>query len=292
MKVFKICVAQSNLIKYKSYSEIPENVLFVKFVKFIRKELGCNFLSKKIERWYNENNGKTEKEFSFRFRGKESLAYLKHFANLIHQVSINIFNDNAKYRLYQVFYQSIQLRKVVSFSVRIEDFNDEILNEMNQVCKRLYKSCCVFDQKVTPSMWTLCNAAPYHSMVTFKEYGFGLGCNTMEGMVTFKEYGFGLGCNTMEGREQKHQQIQKYAENTTFQCCWPLIFRHEFIQLIHLRENGFDVVRYRKRGTEYLPRLENDSCVTCASNIFMQGNKCEICDSVLMAKLYSEIKKF
>ena len=38
----------------------------------------------------------------------------------------------------------------------------------------------------------------------------------------------------MEGREQKHQKNSKYAENTTEQNRWPLIFRHEFILLIHL----------------------------------------------------------
>ena len=64
----------------------------------------------------------------------------------------------------------------------------------------------------------------------------------------------GLGCNTMEGREQKHQMISKYAENSTYQNSWPMIFRHEYIQLIYLRENGYDNVSYTKKSVNYIEK--------------------------------------
>ena len=60
-------------------------------------------------------------------------------------------------------------------------------------------------------------------------------------------YNMGLGWNTMEGREKKHQMIAKYAGNTTYQNRWPLNFRHEYMQLIYLRENGYDNVKYIKK---------------------------------------------
>ena len=274
MKVFKICLSQSNLQKCKTYKEIPESSVIVKFLAFVKGEMGCNFLANKIITWYNESCGKTEKEFSFRFRGKESFAYLKHFDELIYKLLCNVSAEQVKFRLHQIFHQSNLLRKVVSYSVRIESFNEEILHEMIRSCQDLFKACCLFDQRISPSLWTLCNAAPYHSNITLQEYGFG------------------LGCNTMEGREQKHQRIKKYADNTTYQCRWPLIFRHEFIQLIHLRESGFDTLNYRKRGSKYLPDRIKGSCDNCFSFSLMKQNVCKVCDSTYMAKVLSDLRKF
>lgn len=75
MKLFKICASQTDFNNAKSFSDIPGNSLFVKFVTHVHDKMYCNFLSKKIRKWYNENSGKTEKGFSFRFRGIESLIY-------------------------------------------------------------------------------------------------------------------------------------------------------------------------------------------------------------------------
>ena len=58
--------------------------------------------------------------------------------------------------------------------------------------------------------------------------------------------------SSLEAREQKHQKIKKYAENTTFQNKWPMIFRHEFFQEIFLGEKGFDVLRCKKRQNKYM----------------------------------------
>lgn len=102
-------------------------------------------------------------------------------------------------------------------------------------------------------------------------------------------YGFGLGCNTMEGREHKHQRIAKYAENTTVQNRWPLIFRHEFIQLVHLRENGFDKKRYCTRANSYVPTPGADSCSFCGMST---TDDCKICDSHYMKTVISAIDSF
>ena len=63
-----------------------------------------------------------------------------------------------------------------------------------------------------------------------------------------------LGYNTMEGREQKQQMISKYTEYSTYQNRWPMIFRHEYIQLIYLRENGYDNVNYTKKSVNYIEK--------------------------------------
>ena len=67
----------------------------------------------------------------------------------------------------------------------------------------------------------------------------------------------------MEGREQKHQTLSKYAENTTVQNRLPIIFRQEFIQIIHLKKNGYDHVKYIKKSFKCVPVLKENSCKQC-----------------------------
>ena len=74
-------------------------------------------------------------------------------------------------------------------TVRISDFNHSDLESMKRSAHLLFKACCLFDQRVTPSLLTPCNVAPVNS-----EQGL-------------KSYGFHLGYNTIEGREQKYQKI-------------------------------------------------------------------------------------
>ena len=64
----------------------------------------------------------------------------------------------------------------------------------------------------------------------------------------------------MEGREQKHQMIKRYAHKALYQDRWNYIFRHEYIQLIFLREKGFDQVRYCSKRNLYIPAVEEGKC--------------------------------
>ncbi|XP_057305419.1 uncharacterized protein LOC130642350 [Hydractinia symbiolongicarpus] len=179
---------------FKIFSEIPCNQTFQKFVEFIRSKMNCNFLAKKITTWFNENKKKDQCSFTYRFGGKESVAFLKNF--------------------------------------------------------------------------------PEMCMSVLREHA----------------YKFGLGCNSMEGREQKHQMIAKYAKNTTFKCRWPRIFRHEYIQLIHLREKGYDKVTYKLRGTQYTPDEDSESCKKCALKFVASEAKCKLCESSFMSKIYEDLK--
>ena len=111
-------------------------------------------------------------------------------------------------KLFQVYFQSLNLRKLISFSVRVVDFNEEDVTEMLVAGRKLFRSCCKFDKCLTPSLWTLSNVAPVHSKQMFDKIGLG------------------LGANTMEGREQKHQQIYKYMQNSTVKERWQFVFRH------------------------------------------------------------------
>ena len=57
-----------------------------------------------------------------------------------------------------------------------------------------------------------------------------------------------------------------------------MIFRHEFLQEISLRERGFDDLRYAKQQNKYMPNIQEDSCVTCGLRIAQ--DVCHLCAKV------------
>ena len=126
------------------------------------------------------------------------------------------------------------IRKLISSTARIEDFCEAQAEQMIVDGRQLFQTFCFMETQITPSMWVLSNVTPFQTKTTLSQYGLG------------------IGVNSMEGREQKHQRIKRYAENTTFQNKWPMIFRHEFVQLIFLRERGYDETHYYRKQKSYL----------------------------------------
>ena len=96
----------------------------------------------------------------------------------------------------------------------------------------------------------------------------------------FTRLGLGLGVNSIEGREQKHQKIHKYMQNSTLLERWQFVFRHEFISCVYLRENGFDQKKYNKNVIPYVPVQKNGHC-SCGLPFLSSSlqNVCKICDS-------------
>ena len=162
---------------------------------------------------------------------------MEHFPSLIRMLFLNVTSKAIKKQLIEVHLPSIYLRKILSYTVRITDINPQNLIFWKKTAKDLFKMCCVFDPKISLSLWTICNVSPVYAEICLKSYGFG------------------LGCNTLEGREQKHQVIAKYSENTTPQKRWSMIFQHEYLHLIYLRLNGYDDIKYLKKTTSYTPKV-------------------------------------
>ena len=93
----------------------------------------------------------------------------------------------------------------------------------------LFKICCIFDQKIWPILWILCNASPFHSKVFLRSYRFGLSRNTMRYL------------------EQKHKLMSKSSENITPQNGWSMIC-HEDLQLNYLTLNGYNDIKYTQNN--------------------------------------------
>ena len=69
-----------------------------------------------------------------------------------------------------------------------------------------------------------------------------------------EKLGMGLGINNMEGREAKHVVLAKFARNSHHSSRWHQVFKHEFISLIWLRENGYDTTTYMCSSDVYIPK--------------------------------------
>ena len=87
---------------------------------------------------------------------------MKHFPSLIRMLFLNVASKLIKTQLIEVHLQSIYLRKILSYTVRITDFNVKDLIFIKKTATDLFKMCCVFDSKILPSLWIVCNASPVH----------------------------------------------------------------------------------------------------------------------------------
>ena len=74
-------------------------------------------------------------------------------------------------------------------------------------------------------------------------------------------YKQGLLTVTMEEREAKHIALHRLSVNTTHQQRWQEIFKHEFVMLIWLPEQGYEPCSYtRSKSVHIPPSIFNDSC--------------------------------
>ena len=266
MKIYVVVLEISNLQpSVKQFKDIPVDNIISCFVNFVSKEMKLNKLSTKLKEYWNECRvSRNPGQFPFRFRGEESKGYLAGFpfliSMLLDKIPIQSNNTNItknRKKLLVTFIQSINLRKLISYSVRIVDITAEDVAEMAVVAKQMFRISCLHDP-ISPSLWTLCVITPAHTKEIFENLGLG------------------LGVNSMEGREQKHQKIHKYMQNAMQSEIWPFVFRHEFISCVYLRENEFDQIIYNKKFATYMAPLKT-GCCTCGLAYSMEI--CKICDS-------------
>ena len=120
---------------------------------------------------------------------------------------------------------AVNLRDAVSVFTCISDMDRELLSKLEIYCKNYFNASALF-VRVTVSVWTLGHVVLVHASKLFDKY------NT------------GLGLNTMQGREAKHQRLAAYSKNTTVKNMWKQVYRHEYMTLIWLKEQGKSSYKY------------------------------------------------
>jgi len=110
----------------------------------------------------------------------------------------------------------LQLRVATSRFSRV-NIDQKVLQELKDSCKMYFNAYSLLLGSVSPTVWTIGHAVPFHTELLFNIFGLG------------------LGVNSMQGREAKHVRIAQYAKHATLSSRWVLVFRHDYITGIWLR---------------------------------------------------------
>ena len=170
-------------------------------------------------------------------------------------------------------YVGLKLRDCVSIFNRF-DITAEQLSRLAVVAREYFRANALFlPSSVNPTVWTMGHIIPSHTQDVHRKYKQG------------------LGTVTMKGREAKHIALKKLSENTTFQRWWPEIFKHEFVMLIWLPEQGFHLNTY-KHNAVYIPATVFENPGYCYCNLEKADpaeSKCTFCSDPLMDVIQNSI---
>ena len=264
----------SNLSNHVSFLQLPANSPLVIYINTLKYKCCLSRLANKVVKFFDES-GPDAKAFSYRFTGKDSREFLKHFMLLVDCLEPLLENNTkSKFHFHVLALLALSLRDCVSLFSRVF-ISDEQVNDLSILCKQFFKLNVSFFNSSNPTVWTLGNIVPVH-------------CKDMK-----SKYGMGLGLNSMEGRESKHVSIARYSINTSYQSRWQQIFMHEYVSLIWLREQGCNITKpVSTSGLTYVPKCTKDSANFCRCGLGKQPtvSMCKYCSHPFRNKIMSKIK--
>ena len=94
----------------------------------------------------------------------------------------------------------------------------------------------------------------------------------------------------MEGREAKHIVLKKLSDNSSSKNQSFDIFKHEFVMLIWLPENGFTTCKYKASKGVYIPKRDNSYCSHGLQKAQIADDKCCICSELLSNHIYQSVE--
>jgi len=256
---------------YSSFSKLPSTCKFVHYVETLQSKCNLKRLSKKVIKWFDE--GKAGKDsFDYRFTGRDSRMFLFNFMYLVDVLDHGVEEQHFRQRIYGLALLCLYLRDAVSLFTRIHITAEEV-SKLESLCRSYLRTNFVF-YSVNPSVWTIGMVVPEHTKDMLRKYGMG------------------LGLNSMEGREAKHITIAKYAKNTFFPKRWEQIFRHEYVSLIWLRNQGFDLLAGTKKQQTYIPkRTSTPKYCICGFPKDEDNTHCRFCSNPMLKKALVSIEK-
>lgn len=246
---------------------LPFDCCFRRYLRAIRNNVRSQKLYKKIVKWFRESKNDSV-GFQCRFTGEETRKFCNNFMDVIDAIVSPTDKESENTKLYALAYSALKLRNVTSLMNRITDIDEQGINDLEQNCSQYFICSSLFSCNVTLSMWTVGFCVPYHSLSLFKNFGVG------------------LGVNTMQGREAKHQKLATYSKFSLPKERWEKVFLHEHMSLIWLRQRNPYLVKYCKSKVTYIPsRCYLDTFCFCGLPKILGGSKCKYCQSPLMAEI-------
>ena len=254
-------ISRSNIpVTGVDLSTLPDETPLKKFVLSIKNDVGASRLYKKIKKWLKKGR---KKKFEYRFTGKETKCFCHKFMFLIDSLRRESDLGPESLRLMSVAFAALQLRDAVSKFSRVAT-NAAICQELKVHCQLFFNTCSLLMKSVNPTVWTVGYAIPFHNAALFREFGFG------------------LGINTMQGREAKHVTLSSFARHATLSTRLSLVMRHEYISSIWLRKIDLFHFRYAKCKDKYIPKEAHlpEFCY-CGFKLDENEAKCFYCSSSL-----------
>ena len=166
----------------------------------------------------------------------------------------------------------LQLRVATSRFSRV-NIDQKVLQELKDSCKMYFNACSLLLGSVSPTVWTIGHAVPFHTELLFNKFGLG------------------LGVNSMQGREAKHVRIAQYAKHATLSSRWVMVFRHDYITGIWLWMQDPSSVHYHKNKEVYEPEISNEAFCHCGLERVAGGKKCEFCSSILYQSIERSVRE-
>ena len=176
---------------FTNLDNLPENCLFLVYLRTLKDTLKLTRLVKKLIRWFK--NGR-KNAFSYRFTRKETKVFCHKFMFIIQ--CLNHAADSPSLKLAALAFCCVQLRDAISYFSRVEITEHEV-KQCQQACQLFYNICALMLKEVTPTVWTIGYAIPRHIKILFEKFEMG------------------LGVNSMQGREAKHVRLAQYAKHST-----------------------------------------------------------------------------
>lgn len=265
--VLLYALSQSNLGNCNSIFDVPPNSCFGKYYHTIKFIVKATRLAKKVRKWFTDGISK-------------SLLFCHNFMTIFLSLKTDEDRQYHTFQLHVFAYTGINLRDSVSLFSRVTISGEQVQN-LQQVCSNFFRATALFLSS-TPTSWTIGHVVPFHAKQLFNSLGMG------------------LGINTMEGREAKHIALAQFTRNTQFSSRWAQVFRHEYVSLIWLRENGCDEIVNKNTSGVYIPkRCYTPQFCHCGQPKNGDDGKCSFCleqsrvillDCVARGKITNEAK--
>ena len=264
-----LVLADSNLPnRITSVTDMP-NCSMKRYLYALEHEVKATRLKKQVVKWLFDSKNK---DFSYRFTGKDSSLVLAGFMFLIDAIRGGRSDPKLLTKLLIIVFIAVKLRDSVSL-FSMYHFSDEKLKQLSLYTSEYVTAKVLFCDTLTPSEWTIGKVVAVHARWVYEKYGSG------------------LGINTMQGREAKHVQIASYAKHSNVKNRWPLVFRHDYISKIWLPLKQASLLEYHRANKSLVPsRIEDDKYCHCGFHKAEDMANCYYCDHEITVEIVKSVK--
>ena len=204
-------------------------------------------LKKQLIKWLladHDNHDDHDKNFTYRFTGKDSRLILHGFMHLVTAIRGESTDVKLLVKLLNIIFIALRLKKATSL-FSMYHFSEEKLERLFLVTSEYWTALTLFGYSPSPSEWSIGKVVVVHAKWMFEKYKVG------------------LGINTMQGREAKHVHIATYSRHSHVRNRWLMIFRHDYNRNIWLPLQEPSLLVYHRKEKSVVPEGVDDSNLYC-----------------------------